>query len=64
MKGAIITRFHINQKLLHMEPAKACLQLLCRTLKREMCNLHTPGALRHEIQSTSSQIDDRLLTEV
>lgn len=56
------TRFYINRELLQMEPAKACLQLLCRTLKRDTCNLHMPGALRHEMQS--SQIDNHLSKEV
>lgn len=51
-------RFWIDQEVVHMNIAKNCLRLLCKTLQRNMCNLKSPGHLAHEVHS--NQIDSHL----
>lgn len=56
------SRFHISQESAHMELSRGCLQLLSKTLKRDVCNLRMPGTLIHEVQR--SEIDRHLSMDV
>ncbi len=43
--------FWIDKEKAHCNFAKECLGLLSKTLKRNICNLHTPGAAPNEAES-------------
>ncbi len=43
--------FWIDKEKAHSDLAKKCLDLLSKTLKRNICNLHTPGAAPNEAGS-------------
>lgn len=52
------TNFWINQQEAHLRMAEACIDLLSRTLKRDICLLKQPGILRDEVEV--SRIDQHL----
>lgn len=54
--------FWVDQEDVHVSLAKNCLQLLMNTLKRDICELKSPGYLANEVQS--DQIDLCLLKSV
>jgi NACHT domain len=54
--------FWIDQEVVHMNLVKDCLQLLCKALKRNICNLESSGSLAHEVQS--HQIDSHLPRDI
>lgn len=43
--------FWIDQKTVHHDVAQQCLHLMSKSLKRNMCQLETPGTCRSEIDS-------------
>jgi hypothetical protein len=56
------TQFRVNEEHAHSALANACIQLLSTTLKRDICSLHYPGALRKDVESC--QVDACLPLEV
>jgi hypothetical protein len=50
--------FLINQEIVHINLAENCLRLLSDTLKKDICNLETPGTLAYEVQGNT--IDSHL----
>jgi NACHT domain len=50
--------FWIDQERIHINLAENCLRLLSITLKKDICNLKTPGVLAYEVHGSS--IDSHL----
>ncbi|KAI9775502.1 MAG: hypothetical protein M1839_001043 [Geoglossum umbratile] len=44
-------RFRVDKKKAHEALAKSCLRLMSKSLKRDICDLHTPGTLTSEVDS-------------
>jgi NACHT domain len=59
-KGAQI--FPSGQKQAHKDLADDCIRLMSNKLRRDICDLHSPGALAEEVHS--DQIEQRLPAEV
>jgi hypothetical protein len=56
------SHFWVNQREAHGEHARNCLQLMSRSLQRNICGLPTPGTLTTEVES--SKVDQRLPAHV
>jgi hypothetical protein len=56
------TQFWVDEEHAHGALADACIQLLSKTLKRDVCNLRYPGALTEDVESC--RVDGCLPLEV
>jgi NACHT domain len=52
----------VDEKKVHADLADACIRLMSHTLGRDMCDLHSPGALAREVQC--ERIEQRLPAEL
>lgn len=43
--------FWVDQKIIHQSMVQNCLQVLNRTLKKDICNLRIPGDLMQDVES-------------
>jgi hypothetical protein len=52
----------VDEKKAHMTLAKCCVQLMSDQLRKDICHLHTPGALARDVQG--NKIKQHLSTEL
>ncbi|KAI9767667.1 MAG: hypothetical protein M1840_005538 [Geoglossum simile] len=46
-------QFFVDKEVAHKEVTERCLRLLSKNLRRNVCNLHTPGALTSELSRST-----------